>query len=66
MQYCVENPKKFKGYGDNCWGLTASYSVNGYAAHSPDEDLGVISPTAALSSFPYTPSESMKAMQTFL
>jgi hypothetical protein len=62
-QYCIENPKKFKGYGENCWGLTASYSVNGYAAHSPKEDLGVISPTAALSSFPYTPDESMKVVR---
>src|SRR5688572_20251160 len=59
-QYCIENPKKFKGYGENCWGLTASYSPQGYAAHSPNEDLGVISPTAALSSFPYTPKESLK------
>jgi hypothetical protein len=62
-QYCLENPKKFKGYGENCWGLTASYSIRGYAAHSPNEDLGVISPTAALSSFPYTPTESMKVVR---
>jgi hypothetical protein len=64
-RYCVENPKKYKGYSADAWGLTASYSVNGYAAHSPNEDLGVISPTAALSSFPYTPQESMKAMRYF-
>jgi hypothetical protein len=62
-QYCLENPKHFKGYGENCWGLTASYSVKGYAAHSPGEDFGVISPTAALSSFPYTPTESMKVVR---
>lgn len=62
-QYCIENPHDFKGYGEDCWGLTASYSVNGYAAHSPREDLGVISPTAALSSMPYTPEESMKVMR---
>jgi len=62
-QYCIDNPKHFKGYGENCWGLTASYSVNGYAAHSPNEDLGVISPTAALSSFPYAPDESMKVVR---
>lgn len=62
-QYCIENPKNYKGYGENCWGLTASYSVKGYAAHSPNEDLGVISPTAALSSFPYTPEESMKVVR---
>lgn len=58
-QHCVDNPNKYKGYGKNCWGLTSSYSMKGYAGHRPDEDLGVISPTAALSSFPYTPQESM-------
>ena len=64
-KYCIENPLKFKGYGENCWGLTASYSVAGYAAHSPARDLGVISPTAALSSFPYTPEYSMQALKHF-
>lgn len=63
--YCLENPKKYKGYGENCWGLTASDSYVGYAAHSPTEDLGVISPTAALSAFPYTPEQSMKALKHF-
>ena len=55
--YCIRNPKHYKGFGPDCWGLTASYSVNGYAAHSPNEqeDKGVISPTAALSSIVYTP-----------
>ncbi len=61
--YALENPKKFKGYGDNSWGFTASYSVNGYSAHSPAHDLGVISPTAALSSYPYTPNQSMKMIR---
>jgi hypothetical protein len=66
-KWCTLNPNKFKGYSDKRWGLTASYSVNGYAAHAPGEknDLGVISPTAALSSFPYTPSESMAALRNF-
>lgn len=64
-QWCVDNPKKYKGYGANNWGLTSSYSVKGYAGHAPtmDRDLGVISPTAALSSFPYTPQQSMAAMK---
>lgn len=62
-QYCIENPKGFEGYGENSWGLTASYSVKGYAGHSPAHDLGVISPTAALSSFPYTPEASMKVLK---
>jgi hypothetical protein len=64
--YCVANPKHFEGYGPNCWGLTASYSLNdSYAAHCPENDLGVIAPTAALSSFPYTPKKSMAAMRHF-
>ena len=64
-KWCVNNPKHFKGYGKNSWGLTASYSVNGYAAHAPDmeNDLGVISPTAAISAMPYTPKESMAAIR---
>ncbi len=69
-QYCVDNPKMFPDYGDNCWGLTASYSRNadgsiGYSAHAPGNDLGIISPTAALSSMPYTPEESIKALRYF-
>ena len=63
--YCVANPKHYKGYGKDCWGLTASYSTVGYSAHCPSNDLGVITPTAALSSMPYTPQESMDALKGF-
>ncbi len=63
-RYALDNPKNFEGYGEKQWGLTSSYSLNGYAGHHPgSEDLGVISPTAALSSFPYTPEESMKFLR---
>lgn len=63
-KYALDNPKGFKGYGEKQWGLTSSYSINGYAGHHPGEnDLGVISPTAALSSFPYTPTESMQFLK---
>jgi hypothetical protein len=58
-RYAVDNPHGYKGYGKDCWGLTSSYSMKGYAGHRPDRDLGVISPTAALSSMPYTPEHSM-------
>lgn len=61
--WCIENPKKFKGYGENLRGLTASYSINGYDAHRPGNDIGVISPTAAVSSIVYTPEESMKVIR---
>lgn len=63
--WCVANPKKFAGYGEQCWGLTAGDSYKGYVAHCPQEDLGVIQPTAALSSFPYTPAFSMQALKHF-
>lgn len=63
--YCVDNPKDFNGYSRLCWGLTASDDNNGYKAHSPINDDGVISPTAAISSLPYTPEESMNALKFF-
>jgi hypothetical protein len=63
--YSKENPKKYFGYSDSVWGLTASDIPNGYTASSPTNDVGVIAPTAALSSFPYTPTESMKALKFF-
>ena len=63
--YCIANPKGYKGYSKDCWGLTASYSPDGYSAHAPNNDLGVITPTAALSSFPYAPRQSMAALKYF-
>ncbi len=63
--YCVDNPKKYYGYSNRCWGLTASDIPGGYTASSPTNDLGVIAPTAALSSMPYTPDESMRALKFF-
>ncbi|WP_420320776.1 glucoamylase family protein [Flagellimonas sp.] len=62
-RHSIENPNEFRGYGENCWGLTSSYSPKGYVGHRPDKDIGVISPTAALSSMPYTPKESMQFLK---
>jgi hypothetical protein len=62
-RYCVRNPKGWAGYGENVWGLTASDIPGGYAASSPTDDIGVIAPTAALSSIPYTPEESLRALR---
>ncbi len=68
-KHCVDNPNNYKGYGPDCWGLTSSYSPKedhiGYSGHRPDRDLGVISPTAALSSMPYTPKETLAAIRGF-
>jgi hypothetical protein len=65
MNYCIANPKGYVGYSADCWGLTASDNQSGYSAHSPTNDLGVITPTAAISSLPYTPEMSMKAIRHF-
>lgn len=67
-KYCIANPLSWNGYSDKCWGLTASYTRNadgttGYAEHKPTNDRGIITPTAALSDFPYTPVESMKFLR---
>ncbi len=63
--YCAANPKKFYGYSDECWGLTASDIPDGYTASSPTNDTGTIAPTAAVASIPYTPEESLKAIRYF-
>jgi hypothetical protein len=65
-EHCVRNPFGHAGFGPACWGLTASDDPKGYDAHAPDRDNGTISPTAALSSFPYAPAEAMQATRHFL
>jgi hypothetical protein len=64
--HCIANPNKFAGYGEQCWGLTASDDPDGYSAHAPDNDNGTISPTAALASLPYAPREVMTTLRHFL
>ncbi|HJW17368.1 MAG TPA: glucoamylase family protein [Flavisolibacter sp.] len=67
LQYCMANPHHYKGYGDSCWGLTASDGPFDYSADEPvfTRDQGKIAPTGALSSFPYTPRESMNALKNY-
>lgn len=64
-QHAIVNPHGYKGYGPDCWGFTASDGNEGYSAHDPLHDRGVITPTAALSAFPYTPEYSMAALRHF-
>ena len=65
-KYCVNNQGRFNGYSSSVWGLTASDdNMQGYMAHSPSSDNGVISPTAAISSMSYTPDESMAALKFY-
>lgn len=75
--YCLANPGKFNGYEADLWGLTAcdgpkdtvingrpffSYRARG-AASTQVVDDGTIAPTAAGGSMPFTPEESIRALQ---
>jgi hypothetical protein len=64
--HCIANPGNYKGYGESCWGLSASADPDGYAAHAPDHDNGTIAPTASLASLPYAPREVMSTLRHFL
>ncbi len=64
-KYCATNPKGYPNYSESCWGLTASDIPNGYGVSEPTNDRGVISPTAAISSLPYSPEQSMDAIRYF-
>jgi hypothetical protein len=64
--YSIDNPFGWKGYSENFWGLTAGdHLPKGYSAHAPGvhSDKGTVIPTAALSSMPYTPQESMQVLK---
>ncbi len=67
LQYCIQNPKHYKGYGADAWGLTASDGPFNYSADEPViwQDHGKIAPTGAISSFPYTPEASMNALKNY-
>jgi len=64
--YCIANPRRWAGYGENVWGITACDGPNGYAARGAppaENDDGTIAPTAAGGSMPFTPQESIAALR---
>ncbi len=72
-QYCIDNQKKYKTYGENSWGLTACLGPKGYCgfgAEPCDVDLniendGTITPCGAIGSIVFTPKESIEAMEYY-
>ncbi|ACM39578.1 hypothetical protein B7W85_26100 [Allorhizobium ampelinum] len=64
--HAVANPHQHAGYGAACWGLTSSHGPRKYIASAPDNDRGIIAPTAALSSFPYLPEAAEAALRYYL
>jgi hypothetical protein len=81
QRYAIENPGKFAGYSDVCWGVTASDGPGketrridgvrrrflGYRARGvPDgPDDGTIAPWAAVTSLPFAPEIVLPAMRHF-
>ncbi len=62
--HAKENPGGFEGYGPLRWGLTSSSGPDGYGGWSPvHKDNGTIAPTAALSSMPYLPEQSLAMLE---
>lgn len=68
-QYCTDNPKCFKGYGPDIWGLSACDIPTGYGAQgvpNPGEDNGTLAPASAVASVIYTPDLSVRAAEAFI
>ncbi|HQO49037.1 MAG TPA: glucoamylase family protein [Bacteroidales bacterium] len=63
--YCAANPKGYPNYSSHCWGLTAGDIPGGYGVSEPTNDRGVITPTAAVASLPFSPEQSMNAIRFF-
>jgi hypothetical protein len=62
--YAIANPLGRKGYGEDTWGRSAGVNA-GSGRATPAGDNGTITCSAALSSMPYTPEASMKALRHF-
>jgi len=58
-RFCIDQAERFRGYGPDCWGLSASDCVDGYHAHGAPPGWaghdGTIAPYSALASVPFAP-----------
>ncbi|MDK2946362.1 MAG: hypothetical protein PWQ85_1141 [Geotoga sp.] len=66
--YTVQNRFKFETYDLDIWGLSASDGPSGYKAYGASEGNhdGTVAPYAAISSIPFTPELSLKAIRGML
>jgi exo beta-1,2-glucooligosaccharide sophorohydrolase (non-reducing end) len=71
LRYCERNPGRYAGYGADDWGITAVDGPAGYVPYEPNPandfalDDGTLAPTGAISSMPYLPEASMRALKHF-
>lgn len=65
--FCIDQSKRYKSYGPNSWGLTASDGPGGYKAYGalPGHAVhdGTIAPTGCGSSIVFTPEESIDCLR---
>ena len=72
-QFSIDNPKGFKTWNKNAWGVTACQGPNGYCGYgSPpyhinchDNNDGTIPPCGAIGSIIFTPDESLEALDYY-
>lgn len=81
QRYCIENPQDWAGYGEHCWGITASpgpgptvrtidgveRTFYGYLARGAPygPDDGSISPWAVVASLPFAPEIVLPTIERF-
>jgi hypothetical protein len=81
QQYAIRNPKRFRGYGEHCWGITASDGpgparrrIDGIDRRFYDyrargipygPDDGTIAPWAAVTSLPFAPEIVLPTIRHF-
>lgn len=66
-QFCIDESSRYKTYGPNTWGLTASQGPGGYRAYGAPPGWaihdGTIAPTGAGASIVFTPKESIACLR---
>jgi hypothetical protein len=81
QQYAIRNPKKFAGYGEHCWGITASNGpgparrrIKGVTRRFLDyharsipygPDDGTLAPWAVVASLPFAPEIVLPTLSNF-
>jgi len=82
QRYAIDNPQRFKGYGEHCWGVTASdgpgpatRTIDGVTRTFYDYvgrgapgglDDGTLSPWAVIASLPFAPEIVFPAIHHFV
>jgi hypothetical protein len=78
QQHAIQNPRRFAGYGEHTWGITASegpvsgsapveieqHTFYGYLARGvPEPDDGTLSPWTAITALPFVPEIARPTIQ---